>query len=232
MKERTKVTSALNTKITNDWLSAFPGLGRYRPKWIMRRIGPLVMGITLQPLSFGEYRPIFHVFNLATRMDFIGLSLYQTVHTGDGYTEIWIDYGDHDRKWAEAAALFRSQIAWPLEGDVSLKFALEAYDRYSAQEFRRRDDYYYFADRIAYASWCGQHDLALQILEKATLEISKWPLDLLQNWEVKGFELKGWALQQSALAQDSALVRSWVTESIERFKMQNLRVSELICDCR
>ncbi|WP_099223409.1 hypothetical protein [Listeria costaricensis] len=65
-----KMTAAEKNKIMKDWLSNFSGYEKYKPLHLIKRNGPILTGIYLQPVMRGEmYCPIFHTHSLLVPSD-------------------------------------------------------------------------------------------------------------------------------------------------------------------
>jgi hypothetical protein len=49
-----KLTRAVEKRITEDWAREFTGMGVYKRRWLMRRVGPLLIGVSLDRDSHGD----------------------------------------------------------------------------------------------------------------------------------------------------------------------------------
>lgn len=218
-----KRTPRFKTQCTKDWLTVFPEFGKYKPMWLMRRIGPIVMGICLDHMSIGAYRCRFHVFNLASNQDSIDMEPGQYLRTILTGAEDVIYYHQHEKVWLEAAQRFRTQITLPLGGPITFTVALEHYS--GRRELKA------LSDRIAIASWCGHHDRAFLLLEDALEKIDRWPRHQMENLKrYRQFDLEAWSEEQSKIVGSQALAREMVNASITRFKLERVPVSELLCE--
>src|SRR5689334_8250555 len=105
----TKLDAGAARRITEDWATAFPGFGVYRPLRILRRLGPLVQGVTLERSSSGnDYLPTAHVHALTRSFPVISLTLAERL-AGNSGVEQRIKLSDHESSFAWAVDRLRSQ---------------------------------------------------------------------------------------------------------------------------
>lgn len=222
-----KIDRKIATRITSDWLTVFPGMVQYKPMELLRRIGPLLMGVALQKNSANDaYYPTFHIHNIANEIDIITSTIGQRLVTKNSVQER-IHANQHDGRWAEAAQRLRNQVDWPLEGDLTLDFVIE---RYNADEAIRRPFLSPLEDRISLNSWCGRVDEANAYLDAGREAILKWPKDVLDRMiKYQEFDIDTWYSKMKGLANNPELVRAQVERSIEVFKVRKLPESRLIC---
>jgi hypothetical protein len=68
--------SKVANKITKDWQRELPKLGINRPMSLLRRVGPLLVGVSLEREFGSRYTPTFHVHFLGKQSPGMLLSLY------------------------------------------------------------------------------------------------------------------------------------------------------------
>lgn len=114
-------------RITADWARAFPSLTTWRPLVLLRRLGPLVQGITLDRSSSGDdYLPVAHVHLLARDWGGVSTTLAQHMVTDRGVL-MRIKVAYHDEEVAEAVQRLRAQSRLPLDRVPTLDEVLAAY---------------------------------------------------------------------------------------------------------
>ncbi|MEU9087160.1 hypothetical protein [Streptomyces sp. NPDC048357] len=83
-----RADAATARRVTADWARRFDGFDVWGPLRLMRRIGPVVQGITLDRTTTGDgYFPTAHVHNLARESPVITLSLGQRLVGSSGMQE-------------------------------------------------------------------------------------------------------------------------------------------------
>ncbi|MBW3623369.1 MAG: hypothetical protein KY468_08165 [Armatimonadetes bacterium] len=222
-----KLTPAQKKQITKDWQSRFPGFAVYKTMWLLRRAGPLVIGVNLNP-GFGnfDYLPLFHVHNLARPWDTISLNLRQELLTDRGAPMAYIPSQKHEEKWEDAVRRMYEQAPLPLEGDVPLSQVVQAYKNYILKPVALGASRLY-EDVISLLCWCGYLDEAKEFLEETCREIIHWPQYI---WDKKSEGIEGWRDRMLKVIEDPERVKTTVQERITRHKLEKIPASELICD--
>ena len=119
------------SEITRDWKGEFPGLKIERPLSLLRRVGPLLVGVYLDRFSTTSYRPTFYVHFLGNSEDGLSLTM-RTEFTPTPEMEVpVIEVSAHKRFYKEAARLLREAAPLSIEGPLTVKEVLEAYRTFS-----------------------------------------------------------------------------------------------------
>jgi|GEM_PF-1395273 hypothetical protein len=120
---RKSLTSALKKQITQKWNEQFPGLGVYKPMWLMNICGPLAVGIALLVKSDKTvYEPVFHIHNLCKDSEAISLNV--------PIDALYIYADDTRNEYLEVSRKFKENIYIPINGDVSLTALMENLKKY------------------------------------------------------------------------------------------------------
>jgi hypothetical protein len=123
----TELDARSATRITQDWATAFPHFAVYRPLRLLRRLGPLVQGVTLERSSSGnDYLPTAHVHALTRSFPVISLTLAERL-LGDSGVEQRIRVSDHESSFAWAVDRLREQSHLSLDRAPSLGDILARY---------------------------------------------------------------------------------------------------------
>ena len=121
--------SKVANKITKDWQRELPKLGINRPMSLLRRVGPLLVGVSLEREIGSRYTPTFHV-------QFLGI---QTPWQSNLWTPLryesgpWSDLpqeipsSEHEAKYKDAAQRLVQQAPLSIEGPISISEVVEAY---------------------------------------------------------------------------------------------------------
>lgn len=178
----TKLTPALKRKITADWNALFPALGAQKPMLLLRRCGPLVSGIWLEPGRANDsYVPIAHAHCLCRPFPVVSLSLYQRVPN----EYIQVDW--HDSKHAAMAQKLAELSALPLSGPVGPEQIEQGYRRYLAGS-RNPYEPNIHQDFALSLGWYGRSEGVERVLQEAAARMRSWPEPVLkqmgglENW--------------------------------------------------
>lgn len=235
MRTSLKLTPPVKRRITNDWRSVFLGLGIYKPRRLLRRVGPLVIGVVLERDSSNDaYCPLFHVHFLGIASPSLSLTLAQGIVSArmlaHGITapsssqSQWIPAAKHELQWREAAQLLAAQVPLPLEGDLHLRQVLQAYKAYVAVSKWYGGALNLYPDMIALCVWCHRPKQATRLLETGTKAIQKLPARIVAKIE-GGIE--GWRNEQEKIMRHPELLQATVAQEIINHKLEKLPVSEL-----
>ena len=177
-----KLTRSVNRRITEDWRREVPSLGVYRPRHLLRRVGPLLVGICLDRDSGGAtYMPCFHVHSLCDEDGTVSLMLRTQLSSDRSGGPDHVPVRWHDERYREAAARMVRQSLLPLEGDLRLAQVLDAYRRYMATPLGRWQSALLYRDMVLLSTWVGDPAQARRLLDEAlrvvTDEVCYRPLD-------------------------------------------------------
>jgi len=119
------------SEITRDWKGEFPGLKIERPLSLLRRVGPLLVGVSLDRFGTTSYVPTFHVHFLGNSDDGLSLTMATEFTPTPEMKVPVIEVGAHKRFYKEAARLLREAAPLSIEGPLTVKEVLEAYRTFS-----------------------------------------------------------------------------------------------------
>ncbi len=234
-----KLTPSIEKKITRDWAKWFPGMGIYKKRWLMRRVGPLLIGICLDRDSHGDqYKPCFHVHFLGKEFpsgeahrdnQVVSLTLCSQLLTRRTQAPDSVKVRWHEERYHDAVERMKEQALLPLEGDVRLDQVLQAY-----QEYHRRApmgkpslsaDVILMSDIIMLLAWCGRRDEAEQALNEVLTTVTVESGYRHPYGSREAFE----AAMREAIDHPES-IREQVEKQIERLGVGELPLSELLCD--
>lgn len=195
--------------------------------YLLRRVEPLVIGLHLELGRLNEdYRPTFHVFNLANPYPSMTFSLKQQLHYPDASVTEYIDIKCSDEKWRDAAKRFQEQVPMLAAKNLDLSTVVEAYRKSTKINYQLRD----FEDIISLMSWCGRTEMSTTYLEEAVATISSWSKYILDKMaKYDNFQMDQWYDKQRLVAQNPSIPREQVTKSIQQFKLEKIPVSPFGC---
>jgi hypothetical protein len=203
------------TRITNDWLSAFPDYKKYKPMWLIKRNGPFLFGINLE-LHSGkwDYQPVFHMHNLMVDFPHIsicsGTNLKTAKNTNDMITVL-----RHENEFELLANLFKSQIPLMAAGDI------RSHDLIAYIKGFVRDDigypFYSLMDIVLALFWYGYQTECEQELENMKKVFASWPDGVL--WKRELIDENGLERYLHGLMNRELLERT-VLEQISKLKLE------------
>lgn len=121
-----KVEVPTAKRITSDWTSALPGFVAWRPLRLLRRIGPVVQGVTLDRTTSGDgYFPTVHIHALVREFPVVTLTLGQRLVTPSGVQES-IPFALHSTEFVSAAQRLIAQSELSLEDPPSISEIVNA----------------------------------------------------------------------------------------------------------
>lgn len=165
MKTRMTLTPPVALQITQDWAREFPGLGIYKPRWLLRRAGPLLVGICLDKGQGGDvYMPCFHVHFLGREFPCVSLTLLTHLCSERSGGARGISARWHDRMYRAASADLARQAPLPLKGDLPLRQVLRAYRDYAATPLGQLEPVLLYRDAILLTAWAGRTNQACWFL--------------------------------------------------------------------
>lgn len=210
-----KLTPTLKRKIGKDWHEHLPYLTHRKTMVFDRRVGPLLIGVGLQPKFAGEYyEPGFSVHNLSRDMDFLTATLNSPLRTLRNGASESLRVMFHEKNYPEAAERMKSQALLPLEGPISLTLVINAYKDYMARE---NYDYIldYLEDPALIAAWAGEKEKAQEALEWGTEIFKTWPEFIHE----KEGGVEGWRTKMEELISKPEALREITRQQIELHKL-------------
>lgn len=220
------LTPSAKKQITLDWRSCFPGLGVYRPMHLLRRCGPLLLGILLERDSGNiSYRPTFHVHNLAAEFSTITLTLTHQLRTQRTGAPETIDVKYHQGKYHEAAARLSHQAPLSLRGDLSLSTVLDAYQDFIEWPTTHFEPHLY-EDMALLCAWASKEVLARDLVYEAHSTMKRWPSEVLAA--IGG--LDAWVISLERRLADPDAIHETVAHQIENLRAHKIPIGRLSVD--
>jgi hypothetical protein len=216
-----KLTPAKARAITRDWQCLFPTLAVYGPLHLMRRCGPLLVGICLDRTSSGdEYRPKFHCHCLLRKSPAITLSLYvQLIGSRGAKTSVKVRR--HEAMLQEAAAKMRALALLPLDVD----FGVGDYEAAAVEWMRRWGAFCWpgiIEDLILVKSWAGVDYSDNLVAAEAALR--SWPNDIVM--QLGG--VAAWMARVESSARNRDELESVFASEMRAHRLEGLPSGDLI----
>ncbi|WP_406371725.1 hypothetical protein OH781_20580 [Streptomyces sp. NBC_01550] len=219
---KTDATTA--KQVTADWARVFNGFDIWRPLRLLRRVGPLVQGITLDRSTSGDaYFPTAHIHALTRPFPVVSLALGQRLASRSGMPEA-IRFTDHAEEYPDAARRLAGQARLSLDvpptvGDVVTELRASAMAQHGMGWPPAVGE---VEDSILISSASGDRDLAEQGLQLARDLVKKWPKHRLPlDWVGE----KAWITSLSKNADNAEDLRAIVESQVKAHKLAKIRQS-------
>jgi len=218
------LTPAIKKQITRDWQKHFPAFAIYKPMWLLRRVGPVVIGIILERDSSNDiYKPTFHIHNLAIPFPTISLTLSNQLKSKSGGQD-FITVRSHDETHLKAIERFREACFLPCEGPVSYKQVLKAYEE---KKSRNRHEKLYdmeIADMALISAWANRPRKARKYLKRALRMMGDSVPWIDQDYG----SVSAWRKHMETIIQKPEAMQRCVEEQIIEHRLQNIPVSDFL----
>lgn len=219
------LTAAASAKITADWQRQFPGLGKYRPLHLLRRVGPLLEGIVLERTSGKDiYRPTFHVHCLAGVFPAVTMTLAHELRSESSGGPDFVSVLHHESQHVEAAARLCRQSPLALKGNLTLEDVLDAYCRYLQRAGTHYDANFLYGDMARVCGWSGQVERANAIVAEGVRAMEQWPARIVD--QMGGVEQ--WRREVSGVVANQCQLRDIADAQARLLGAHALPVADLV----
>ncbi|GCB45027.1 hypothetical protein [Streptomyces sp. NL15-2K] len=218
----TKLKPAQARAITADWAGLFPQFTVWQPLRLLRRIGPVLQGITLErTTSSEEYRPTAHVHALTQDFPVITLSLAHHLHPVSAARDT-IEVDRHAEEFRAAAARLEERSTLPLHRWPTLAEVVQAYRDYAVAQQRGRlpAGIREFEDSVLIPAAAGDGRLAeesLHLVEEAAGRWSSYEAPI--GWS----DTNEWLNRLRSGLRDPAGLAATVEQQIDKHNLTKVR---------
>ncbi|MFF3653781.1 hypothetical protein [Streptomyces olivochromogenes] len=213
-----KPDTATTKRVTSDWGAALPGFSEWRPLRLLRRIGPVVQGVTLdRTTEGGGYFPTVHIHALVQEFPVISLTLGQRMVTPSGVQES-VSFARHSNECQSAARRLVAQSRLSLEEPPTIASIVEALcERVSLrQEKGLPPAVRELEDGLLIAAAAGEPTLVESGLRLARQMVDVWPKSRLPlDW--KGSDI--WLTDLEERIADPSVLSDVVEQQISLHKL-------------
>jgi hypothetical protein len=217
-----KVDTAMIRRVTKDWAGAFGGFDVWRPLRLIRRIGPVLQGITLDRSTSGDaYYPTAHVHALTREFPVIAFGLEQRLVGPSGMPEK-ISFSRHSADFPDASKRLAGQSRLSLGSPPSVE---EVVDQFYTLAIEKQEKGYEpgvneMEDGLAVAAVLGDKARVDRGFELARELLDKWPKSRLPfNFPGTGEWLDGLAVKVGA----PEIISNTVDEQIVAHKLTKVK---------
>lgn len=217
--KRTTLSGATARAVTGDWAEMFPELGVWRPLRLLRRVGPLAQGVTLDRSSESDaYTPTCHVHVLADPSPEIAFGLLARLGR--------VELSRHEREYQDAARELRELSPLPWDDGLTLPLVL---DRLREAALAKQDIPNWadgvgeLTGMILLAGACGRAELVEQSVELARSLSANWQPDWQQRWGVPA----EWPDNLAERAADQRALAAVVDDQVREHGLQDLPTTHM-----
>lgn len=162
-------------RFMSDWLKCLPAMRVERSMSLMKRNGPILVGLYLQEDRGSEhYIAVPHVHNLTRPTNFVTLTLaYPLKNRKNTYKEMFT-VDSHNREIHDACSRLRRQTIFPLDESLSISQVVKAYDTSISKNLVLDSREKLYEDILSLLTWCGRTAEAEARYAEYIREMSGW----------------------------------------------------------
>ncbi|MEV7323900.1 hypothetical protein [Streptomyces sp. NPDC093970] len=217
-----KTDAATAKQVTADWARVFDGFDIWRPLRLLRRVGPLLQGITLDRSTSGDaYFPTAHIHALTRPFPVVSLTLGQRLASKSGMPKT-VRFSDHAEDYLGAARLLADQARLSLDlpptvGDIVTELRAFAVAQHSMGSWPAVAE---VEDSVLISAASGNSELTEEGLQLARDLVKKWPKYRLPlDWV--GEEV--WITSLSKKADNAEDLRAIVESQVRAHRLSKVR---------
>ncbi|MGW0131587.1 hypothetical protein [Streptomyces sp. NPDC003299] len=217
-----KVSSATVKRVTMDWARIYEGFDVWRPLRLMRRIGPVLQGVTLDRSTSGDaYFPTAHIHALTREFPVVSLTLGQRLVTTSGVQET-VKFATHTEDYLDASRRLAEQARLSLTAPPSMEEIVGELHAFAVaqQELGAPPAINEIEDSVLISSVHGNWELTEQGLQLARILLDQWPNQRLPL-DFPGKE--GWISALTEKASNPDRLRATVEDQIVSHKLGKVR---------
>lgn len=209
-------------RVLKDWANVLPAMAPLKSMQLVKRNGPVLTGLYLNPVSSG-YNVQFYVHALLTAFPTVTVGCDIALLGRHDMAES-ISIKRHSEQFSDIVEKFRQQCPQAFEAALGSTLLGQQIGRYiDSHPFN-----YPFQDMLNHAllfAWCGRDDEARRQAQTHAATISAWPADIKEQM---GDEHGFLAQFEQASAPDH--LRQMVESQLLEHKLDGLPDHGLLCD--
>ncbi|MDX3311229.1 hypothetical protein P1S61_19595 [Streptomyces sp. ME08-AFT2] len=180
-----KVDVATVKRVTKDWAALYPGFDVWRPMRLLRRIGPVLQGVTLDRSTSGDaYFPTAHIHALTREFPVISLTLGQRLVTSSGVQEA-VTFSRHAEDYSGAAGRLAEQARLSLDLPPTVEDVVRELRAIAVSQQAQGGPpaVNEVEDSVLIPAASGSVDISRESIQLARELLKKWPKSRLPiNW--------------------------------------------------
>lgn len=214
-----KFDAKAKRRITNDWVEQFPSLQLWKPTRIVRRNGPLIVGICLDRDSEGDnYTPIGHIHSLCIPFPIISLDM--AAKYAKNSVAIRVKVVHHAEKFMAAVEAMKCQYPFLTKENLEFNDLIEVAVRFHEINKGKVPAFNLgsYNSIITAAAYLGEKNYAINLLNRKYVEMSKWPKE---SFNIIGSAEK-WRSELLELIENPSILMNNVKNEITKHKLEGI----------
>lgn len=222
-----KFKKADRERFMSDWLKCLPAMRVERSMSLMKRNGPILVGVYLRENRGNDnYAVVPHIHSLLRPTDFITLTLaYPLMNRKNTYQEAFT-VDSHNKGFLDACESLRRQTLFPLGESLSIEEVIHAYDTAIERNLVLDSREMLFEDILSLLSWCGR----IAEAEKRYADYVR----TMSDWDEWMFRREGGRLaffdKLGQILEDPDRLRVIYEEQVKLLKVDKLPDYGFFCD--
>ncbi|MFJ9714128.1 hypothetical protein [Streptomyces sp. NPDC101234] len=180
-----KVDAATVKRVTKDWAALYQGFDVWRPLRLLRRIGPVLQGVTLDRSASGDaYFPTVHIHALTREFPVISLTLGQRLAASSGAQEA-VKFFSHGEGYSDTARRLAEQARLSLDLPPTIEDVVRELRAFAVSQQAQGGPpaVNEVEDSVLIPAASGSVDTAMEGIQLAQELLGKWPKSRLPiNW--------------------------------------------------
>lgn len=170
-----KYDAKMKKHVTKDWLVQFPTFQMWKPTRLLRRHGPLLIGICLEYVGDPTvYRPSVHFHNLCLPFPDISLDMTGFVLC-DKQMPCKIRLKDHYSSYVDYVARIKEEYSYTCNSDIDFNVLVTATHKYLNSHYWFPGQHSPYSNLVTISAYLGHLDYAMKALDRFAAIISEWP---------------------------------------------------------
>ena len=213
-------------RILSDWRSCVPSMSSNKSMSLMKRNGPLIVGLSLrEDRGNTSYKVIPYVHSLLRETSDITLTLNYPLRTQQGTYYDNFTLKSHDREFSDACKRLHKQTLFPLNESLSLSQIIGAYEEYIARGLNIESPIFLYEDIVSFFAWCGKLDEARRRLLNYVSVMSDWDDQMFRHVGEKSAFFD----RLVEIVENRGLLEKTCETNVEFFKLQKVPDYRLLC---
>jgi hypothetical protein len=201
-------------------------MSKFREMRLVRRSGPLVIGICLNRDSSNEtYVPTFHTSVLGNGRGRLSLMLDRPLRTERTGVPEEVRVASHDARLLEVTGRLARQAPLPFQGAVKMTDVLRLYEEES-DKLAARFPIRLWEDILVLLTWCGRQMAAKEFLDRIYARLQVRPTAFFDSVE----SLTCWHGRYRQFIEKPAELRMTVARESEELGLDKIAEFELRCE--
>ncbi|CAI3944670.1 unnamed protein product [Commensalibacter communis] len=219
-----RLTASEKKIITSDWKSVLKNYQNYKTLHLIKRNGPILTGVYLQPVYAGEhYVPVFHTHSLMTVAPTIGLNSLICLKGKKGANES-ISVLRHASEFEKLVSAFKKQVPLAFLKELHCQALDQHYQHFIATD--KVYSIHVMTENILFLFWCRYERCAIgQRMSKYKFIIQQWP----NAAKIRFHDEQGWGRSVHSLMSMDRLQEN-VQNKLFKFKLVYTEDSGLVVD--